>query len=834
MAENRIQNLLSQLTLDEKLSLLAGGSQWRTAAVKRLGIPASKFSDGPSGARGEIFGEGVPAAFLPSGVSLGATWDVDLMEQIGQLLAEECKSKSASVSLAPTMCIHRHPLGGRNFESFSEDPYLTGKMAAAHVRGLQSRGVGATPKHFVANDQETKRFKTNAHIDPRALREVYLLPFQIMIREADPWCMMTAYNKVNGHHCDASKELLIDIARNEWNWGGVFMSDWGGTTSTVDSINNGLDLEMPGPPLRRSMNNLKGPLEDGQVDLNRVDESVTRILHLLEKAGRFENAPDDPEYCRDDADTKDLLLLAASSGIVMLKNDLNVLPLKPHAVKRLAIVGPNAKRVVAGGGGSSYIKAPYWTSVFESTKREFKAAGTEVVFHTGAKVSRYLPTPLTSMTRSPMDGTNGAVIDDDLYYMSFGTVPSEIEGDTNFSFRVRTILTPSTSGHHRISLASIGPAELFIDGKSAISLLGKFEDKGSLFFTYGSDETTSTFDFISGRDYDIRIDYKSHDRQLQPELKTQLEPMEDKFQGTRFGYEERDLSDLPTEAAKIAQSCDAAVVVVGRDKEWETEGQDIPLFELPGDQVRLIEEVAAVCKQTIVVVQAGTPVKLDPWIDSVQGVLYTWYQGQELGNATAEVLVGLFNPCGRLPMTFPRRIEDCPAYASFPGDGVDTYYSEGIFVGYKWWDLVGTAPHFPIGFGLSYNTFSISPVSISSQELKANIPLRMEVLVINISSTINLPGRQTVIAWLSQRSPHRIRRPQRQICGFAKSGPVSEGEQHMFKIQTDAYAFGVFDVRSGRWVVDAGTEFDVLIGSSAHDAKVAWQVTVPTEISWIH
>ncbi|RYP48303.1 hypothetical protein DL768_005788 [Monosporascus sp. mg162] len=838
MSEDRIQKLLLQLTLNEKISLLAGGSQWRTAAVKRLGIPALKVSDGPSGARGEIFGDGVPAAFLPSGVSLGATWDVDLMEQIGQLLAEECKSKSASVSLAPTMCIHRHPLGGRNFESFSEDPYLVGKLAAAHVRGLQSRGVGATPKHFVANDQETKRFKINVHLDLRALREVYLLPFQMVVRESDPWCMMTAYNKVNGQHCDTSKQLLVDIAREEWNWGGVFMSDWGGTTSTVSSINSGLDLEMPGPPFRRSLKNLEAPLKDGRVDFKRVDESVGRILRLLERAGRFENmnAPDDPEYCRTDAATRDLLLQAACSGIVLLKNDHNALPLKPGGVQKLAIVGPNAKRVVAGGGGSSYIKAPYWTSVFESTEREFKNTGTKIVFHTGAKMNRYLPTPTANMIRSPLDRTTrGAIIEwhnghnldseivamtniENLYYMSFGTVPNEVEGDTNFSFRVRTILKPLTSGRHRISLASIGPAELFIDDKLTISLDGKFEDKGSLFFTYGSEETILTpLDFVAGRDYDITIVYRSHDRQLQPELETQLDPMEDKFQGIRFGYEEHDLSDFPSEAAQLARGCDAAVVVVGRDKEWETEGQDIPFFELPGDQ-------------------AGTPVKLDPWIDRVHGVLYTWYQGQELGNAAAAVLTGMFNPCGRLPITFPRRIEDCPAYSSFPGDGVDTYYAESIFVGYKWWDLVETAPpHFPLGFGLSYNTFSICPVSISSVHLKPSIPLIMEVLITNTGSgsAVELPGRQTVISWLSQRSPHRIRRPHKQICGFAKSKPLSKSEQHVVKIKTDAYAFGVFDITRGHWVIDAGTEFDILIGSSADDAEVAWHITVPDEISWI-
>lgn len=374
----------------------------------------------------------------------------------------------------------------------------------------------------------------------------------------------------------------------------------------------------------------------------------------------------------------------------------------------------------------------------------------------------------------------------------------------------------------------------------AIRLEGKFEDKGSLFFTYGSEETVSTpLHFVAGQDYDIEIVYRTHDRQLQPELETQLDPMEDKFQGVRFGYEEDDLSDLPTEAAELAQGCDAAIVVVGRDKEWETEGQDIPFFELPGDQVRLIEQVASVCQRTIVIVQAGTPVKLDPWIDRVQGVLYTWYQGQELGNAAAAVLTGKFNPCGRLPVTFPRRIEDCPAYTSFPGDGVDTYYAEGIFVGYKWWDLVGTAPpQFPIGYGLSYNTFSISPVSISSAQLKTGVPLTMQVLIANTGSgkTVELPGRQTVIAWLSQRSPHGIRRPHKQICGFAKSRPLSGSEQQTVKIETDAYvyAFGVFNVRRGRWIIDAGTEFDILIGSSGDDAKVAWHITVPDKISWIH
>ncbi|KAJ5374231.1 hypothetical protein N7517_006237 [Penicillium concentricum] len=840
--------LLSSLTLDEKLALIAGESQWRTASIKRLGIPSLKMSDGPSGARGEIFGEGVPAAFLPSGVSLGATWDKDILFEIAQLLGEECKSKSASVLLAPTICIHRHPLGGRNFESFGEDPYLTGKLATAYVRGLQSCGVGATPKHFVANDQETKRFKYNAHITPRALREVYLLPFQMVVRDADPWCMMTAYNKVNDHYCDASKELLIDIARGEWGWDGVFTSDWGGTTSTVASINNGLDLEMPGPPSRRSKAALKKPLREGLINLNRVDESASRILRLLKKAGRFLDPRDDPELCENTAEKRALLCRAASSGIVMLKNEANALPLKTtEDLKKIAILGPNAERVVAGGGGSSYIKAPYWTSVHGSVKDEFCHTTARIVSATGAKVNRYLP--VCEVVRNPDTGRTGAAIDwfngqdfvnppvakshtDDLYFMSFGTVPPEIDSLTSWSYRIRATLQPLTSGCHMISLASIGPADLYLDGVRIVEQSGAFDEKGSLFFTYGSEEKKVSIDMIAGREYDIRIDYRSHDRQTHPELRDLMDPMEDQFQGTRLGFEELDTVDRPAEAAQLASECDAAIIVVGRDKEWETEGQDILNFDLPGEQVRLIHEVAAVCKRTIVVVQAGTPIRMDSWMDDVQGILYTWYQGQELGNAAAAVLCGRVNPSGRLPVTFPRRLEDCPAFSSFPGEENETYYSEGMFVGYRWWDLLSIEPLFPLGFGLSYNNFEVSPGSISTNSLVEGPPLKLTAHVRNTGGS-DIPGRETVIAWFSQCSPRRLTRPKKQICGFAKSGPLSPNEEEEVEIEIDFHAFGMYDTKLGVWVVDAEAEFEILVGTTASNAMPSWQLKATREIKWI-
>ncbi|KAF7952997.1 hypothetical protein EAE96_006219 [Botrytis aclada] len=578
MADN-IDDLIAQLSLEERLSLIAGHSTWRTAVVERLGIQNLKFSDGPSGARGEIFGEGVPAAFIPSGVSLGATWDEQLLFEVGELLAEETISKSASVVLAPTTCIQRHPLGGRNFESFSEDPFLTGKLAAAHVRGVQSKGIGATPKHYVANDPETKRFHSNAVIPTRALREVYLLPFQMVVRDAQPWCIMTAYNKVNGLHCDMSKTLQIDIPRTEWKWDGVFLSDWGGTNSSAESINAGLDLEMPGPPNKRFTAAMKVSLSQGTVNLKRIDESVRRMLTLLEKAGRLGKLVDGKEkeeICLDLPSQRTKLHDVACAGIVLLKNENNALPLKPtEAIKKLAIVRPNAKRVVAGGGGSSYIKAPYWTSVYDSVRARFESQSTEIVHAVGARVNRYVPTSKREITRDPDTGEMGAAVDwflghefdgeiittthiDDLYYMSFGDVPPEMnKAETKFGFRVRTELTPVSTDHYKLSIASIGPSKTYIDGDLCATISGDFENKGTLFFTYGSPEFVFEKEMIAGQPYNVEINCCSHDRQLQDELLELMDPMEDKFQGARLGFEEKTQIDLPRDAAEIAHGSDA-------------------------------------------------------------------------------------------------------------------------------------------------------------------------------------------------------------------------------------------------------------------------------------
>lgn len=422
---------------------------------------------------------------------------------------------------------------------------------------------------------------------------------------------------------------------------------------------------------------------------------------------------------------------------------------------------------------------------------------------------------------------------DDLYYISFGDFPGSIDGETGFAFRYRTILTPLTTGRHEISLSSIGPAKLYLNNHLLAEESGDFYERDSLFFTYGSKETTLEIDMTAGEDYHLQIDYLSHDRQLNPAILPEMDPMEDKFQGVRLGYQEHDSSNRPLEAAEIAKTCDAAVVVVGRDKEWETESQDIPMFELPGEQVQLIEEVAAVNHRTIVVVQAGTPVNMEPWIHKVQAVLYCWYQGQELGNSAASVILGDFNPSGRLPITFPKRIEDCPAYSSWPGEAGESYYSEGIFVGYRWWDLHDTSPLFPIGYGLSYSQFEIFDCRLKTFTLSIGQPLEISMLVKNLGGS-DIPGRETIIAWFTQTSKRRLQRPKKQICGFAKSAPLRSQEVMEVKIFVDHYALGMWDTKRKSWLVDKDSRFDILLGRNALDTFVVGSVHVPEEIAWVY
>lgn len=354
-----------------QISLLAGQNLWETVPIAAKGVPSVKVSDGPNGARGAAFAGGTTAACFPAACLMASTFDVDLAKRIGSALAEETHSKGARCILAPTMCTHRHPLGGRNFESFSEDPFLTGNMAAKVVEGCQEKGVSATIKHFAVNEQETERLTVDETVSERALREIYLKPFEITVKQAKPWALMTAYNMINGHHADSHPFLLQKVLRGEWGWDGLVMSDWGGVNSTADSLNAGLDLEMPGPTRWRKTEDVLAAIKAGQVSEQTIDERATRVLQFLERLKCFEDPTTPDEQAINRPEHRALIREAGSKGIVLLKNEGDVLPLSKDKVKgkKIAMLG-YAKTGLAHGGGSASVNAHYkitpWDAMHEA------------------------------------------------------------------------------------------------------------------------------------------------------------------------------------------------------------------------------------------------------------------------------------------------------------------------------------------------------------------------------------------------------------------------------------------------------------------------------------
>src|SRR5215216_2830928 len=398
---SHIDDLLQQMTVEEKISMLAGADLWHSVPVPRLGIPQFRVTDGPNGARGSWGSMGPSSVATPVGIALGATWNPDLVEKVGNVLADELEAKSAHILLAPTVNIHRTPIAGRNFECYSEDPYLSGILASAYIKGIQDKGKGACIKHFVANDQEFERFSMSSEVDERTLREIYLEPFRIAIRNSNPWAVMSAYNRVNGVYACENDHTLNDILKGEWGYKGIVMSDWFGTYDR-NVPNSGLDLEMPGEARWMSEDNVKHQLDDGPLTEEAIDGKVRRLLGVLDKAGLFEKPELDPERGEDKPRHRKVMREAAREAIVLLKND-GTLPLK-KAVRSIAVIGPYANAAQILGGGSSSVTPHYVVTPFEGIKN--RAGKIRVETAPGCHIFKNLPAPAPE-TLSSADGQTG-------------------------------------------------------------------------------------------------------------------------------------------------------------------------------------------------------------------------------------------------------------------------------------------------------------------------------------------------------------------------------------------------------------------------------------------
>lgn len=673
--EQRVDDLLGRMTLEEKVDMVSGGGWMESKANARLGIPALKMADGPVGVRA-WFGPSaltmkansplptITSTAFPAGVALGATWDPELLREVGKTIGQEARALGRDMMLGPGVNMVRAPLAGRNFEMYGEDPYLTSRLVVGYIQGMQSEGIIATVKHFAANNQEHERQTIDAKIDERALREIYLPAFRAAVQEAGVWAVMSAYNKVNGFWCAENSWLLTDVLKKEWGFKGLVVSDWMGTHSTVATANAGLDLEMPGAEsIRRyiaagvpqnsgdigSRGAMQTPekllplVRGGEVKEAAIDDKVRRLLRVMFAHGLFEN-PKPGGGVVDTPAQRTLARKAAGEGMVLLKNAGGVLPLLPQKVHSVAVLGPNAAVARTGGGGSSSVK--------------------------------------TNHAISPLDAVR--------------------------------------------------------------------ERAGTA----------------------IQVSYAE---------------------------------SLP-EAAELAAKADVALVFAGDSAEVEREGRDRESMDLPAGQDELIEAVTKANRNTVVVLNVGAPVAMDRWIERAPAVVNAWFPGEEGGHAIADVLFGDVNPSGKLPVTFPRKLEDSPSWGHYPGkDGV-VEYAEGIYVGYRHFDKKNIEPLFCFGHGLSYTKFEYSDLQVSAREVS-----------LKVRNAGGRDGAEVVQLYVRQVAPS-VDRPVKELKAFRRV-ELRRGEAWPISFSLDQSALAYYDPAKKDWVTEPG-KYEVLVGASSRDIRV--------------
>jgi len=804
---NDIDDLLGRATIEELVALTAGRDFWHTAPIPRLGIPAMRVSDGPVGARGTRY-DGAPSINVPCSTLLAATWDTELIEEVGHLLGREAKAKGASVLLAPTVNLHRTPVGGRNFECMSEDPILTAHIAVAYVRGLQAEGVGSCIKHFVGNDTEFERMSIDSRIDERTLRELYLVPFEAAVTRAGVMAVMTSYNRINGPWA-ADSPLIADVLRGEWGFDGAVISDWYGLHSTAEGVRAGLDLEMPGPSLHRG-DLLVEALERGEVSIDDVRARARAVLHLMQRTGALDADGPGPERSRDDADDVRLVRRAAAQGMVLLRNvpALSadpVLPVHVGGVRRVAVIGPNSARGQIMGGGSAHVTPTSVAATLDAVKAWLEPLGVEVVHREGCQIHRRLPeldlrlcSPLTveifddpAMLDDPSASPMRSRVVESARVIWQSDPTGRRSPDPTYGARIVTDFVPTVSGNWQFGIESVSPARVIVDGRVVID--NTDVPAGGSFFGTGRAQMVAEVPLEEGRSHHLVVEVRRHPRRMG-------------LDGVNIGALAPVFGDLVEQAVDAAASADLSIVVVGTNDDWESEGWDRADLDLPGRQDELVRRVAEVSPATVVVVNAGSPVAM-PWVDDVSAVLMAWFPGQEMGNALVDVLSGAEEPQGRLPVTFPARMVDTPASEHHPGRNGVANYLEGRLMGYRWYDTVGRAPQFPFGFGLGYGCVAIDDVSLAG-------PYEVVATVRNAGNRDAVEVVQ-VYAHLLDRDDVDRDEPEQRLVGFLKVRLPAGGEERV-TVHLDPDAYRRWDTTTHSWSTQA-RRHELRIGRSSRD-----------------
>lgn len=795
--EARIEDLLKKMTLQEKINQL-NGHGLATDTNARLGIPAYFMSDGSVGVR-----TGKATAF-PASTALGASWDTTLVHKIGQAMGEELVAKGLNYYLSPCVNVYRIPNGGRNFESYGEDPLLTAALGVAYIKGVQSKNVIACVKHFVCNEQEWERRNVDSEVDERALRELYFPPFVAAINDAGVMSIMASYNLLNGTYTSEHAWLLTDILKKEWNFKGHVVSDWDATHSTAKAANAGLDLEMPQPTFFGEK--LMAAVKSGEVKETQIDDMVRRVLRPKFQFGLFEHVPTQDSTKVSTPAIKAVALEAAHKGIVLLKND-NILPLDKSKIKTIAVIGPNAKKARTGGGGSAFVLPTYSTHPLECIKNKMGNDAT-VTFALGDVLdkkeaniidSKYLYTT-SERTQSGLKAeyfNNVKLegkpvlerIDSKIDFVYNDGSPDPKINTDGFSARWTGVLVSPVPRKYMIYTLADDGVRLWINDKLV------FEN----WDVHGTEKDSVEIFLDQNTLHKIKLEY--FDGQMGAGVKL----------GWDFGDEPvRTTNTLIKEAVANAKKADVAVIFVGYSEQTETEGKDTPEnLLLPNNQNELINAVVAANPNTVVVMNGAPAFDISSWSGKVKGIIDMFYLGSETGTAIADVLFGDYNPSGKLPFSWMTSKKDYPTFAGYKNPNLKTPYKEGVYMGYRYYDTKKIAPLFPFGYGLSYTQFTYDKLSVTTDAEFVSVSLL-------IKNTGAKDGNEIVQLYVHDNEAS-IDRPEKELRAFAHV-PLKAGETKDVTLKFSKKSLSFFDPKTKKWVLENGM-FTALIGASSRDIK---------------
>ena len=792
--DKRVDAILSQMTLEEKITYIGGINDFFIRPVPRVGIPELKMSDGPMG----VHDYGLTTAY-PATIALAATFDADLGLRVGAMLGDDARARGVHFILAPAMNIYRAPMCGRNFEYLGEDPFLASRMAVSLIKGIQSKHVIATAKHFMGNNQEYERHKVSSNIDERTMREIYLPAFEASVKEAKVGAIMDSYNLTNGIHMTQNDYLNNQILKKEWGFRGILMSDWDSTYDGVAAANGGLDLEMPSGKFM-NVKTLVAPVNEGKVSVATIDEKVRRILRTAMEFGFFDKPQTDSSIPPYSQPGRALTLEESRKSMVLLKNSGNLLPVDKS--KTVAVIGPNAYPAVPGGGGSAQTKPFASVSFMEGISNYLGAAGKvlyaedapdladvfqRVEFVTGPGGESGLKGEY--FNNEQLTGDPALVRTDKTVAFKWGD-DSYISGGPvdHFSIRWTGYFIPKTTDDYKFYTSADDGVRLYIDGEPVIDDWKRHA------------ETLDSFGkrLEAGKPYQIKLEY---------------------FEATggataSFGVAAASES-IGKETKALAAKADVVILCVGFDPATESEGFD-RTFRLPAGQDELIRQISSVNKNTNGVITSGGAVDMTRWIDQVPGIIEAWYPGQEGGTALAQILFGEYSPSGKLPASFERQWEDNPTFKTYytkPGE-LQVDYSEGVFVGYRHYDRATVKPLFPFGYGLSYTTFAYSNLKVSPGAGNLNQPV---TVTFDLKNTGKREAAEVAQVYVGDTHAS-VPRPVKELKGFARV-QLKPGESRRVSVTLDRRAFSFYDVKKKDWSAESG-QFGILVGSSSQKIEL--------------